>query len=142
MSYKEDFFLMALYKSICISIKCFLIDLYHYYTSFRSSRFLFVKYIYGGNINIQIISNRPGPKTYLEYGFIDEVRMDEVVSMLAGNNRNFSGHPESLFEFGNRIRYKFFDENEVIMESLSKGSDFKQKHKENIKKIKNLVWIS
>jgi hypothetical protein len=140
-SFKDESRLVAFYKSTCIIIKCFFIDLYHSFTSYRTSRFLFVKHVMGGNVSIVILPIQNGPKASLEYAFIDGKRMDEIVSVLAGPHRDFSGYPESLLEFGNHIRFKFSEHEEVILER----SDFDEKNKKNadhLQKIKNLVWIS
>ncbi len=140
-SFKNESYGVALYKSTCIIIKCFFIDLYHSFTSYRASRFLFVKHFMGGNLSIVILPIHNGPKVSLEYAYIEGKRMDELVTMLAGPNRDFSGYPESLLEFGNHVRFKFAEQEEVILER----SDFDEKNKKNsdhLQKIKNLVWMS
>lgn len=127
-------------KALFLVGKCACIDIYHSMTSFHTKRYTFVKYIQGGNICVAIIPNKNGPKSNLEYGYIDDVRMDELITLLAGTQRDFSGHPNALLEFGNKIRYKFEDKDEVNITNLSGSENLKKD--ENCKKIKKLVWIS
>ena len=120
--------------------KCYCVDWYHLLTSIRSSRYLFVKYVNGGNISITILPVRNGPKSSLEYAYIDDERMDELVTILAGQSRDFSGQPQALLEFGDIIRYKFEGQDEVILQKSSESDNLKKQ--ENIKKLKKLVWMS
>jgi hypothetical protein len=83
-----------------------------------------------------------GPKTNLEYGFIDEIQNDELISTLGGMHRNFSGYTESLFEFGNIIRYKYEGQDEIILRKSDLRGSENEKKNDNLKKIKKLVWTS
>jgi hypothetical protein len=136
----SEMWLVSYAKSFQLVIRCYLFDMYHSMTSIHTKKFTFIKYIQGGNICVSIIPNKSGPKKNLEYGYIDGKRMDDLILMLAGQLRDFSGHNESLLEFGNTIRYKFESEPEVILYHRE-GSENK-KIQENYKKIKKLVWIS
>ncbi len=127
-------------KALFLVAKCACIDIYHSMTSFHTRRFTFVKYIQGGNICIAIIPNKNGPKSNLEYGYIDDVRMDELITFLSGAHRDFSGQPNALLEFGDKIRYKFENSEEVNIINSSGSENLKKD--ENCKKIKKLVWIS
>jgi len=129
-------------KALYLVGKCEVIDLYQSYTSFYTKRYTFIKYIHGGNVYFSIIPNKTGPKPNLEYAYIDDVRQDQFVSILSGMNRNFSGAPESLLEFGDIIRYKYSDQDEIIITSKNQSGSEKSKKMENTKKIKNLVWSS
>ena len=131
---------MSYGKALVLIFKCKCIDIYNSFTSINTKRFTFVKYIQGGNVCLAIIPNKNGPKPHLEYGYIDDVRVDELIKILSGSNRDFSGQKNALFEFGNTIRYKFSDEDEVNMINPS-GSE-NSKKSENLKKIKKLVWVS
>jgi len=135
----SETWLFSYLKSLYLVLKCGLFDLYHVMTSFRTDKFTFIKYIQGGNICISIVKNKSGPKKNLEYGYINEIRMDEFILMMSGPNRDFYGCKEALLEFGNIIRYKFDQDDEVILNQYE-GSE--NKKKENYKKIKKLVWIS
>ena len=130
-------------KSAYLVGKCGLIDFYNSCTAIYTKRFIFVKYIHGGNIYISIIPNKFGPKTNLEYGYIDEIRNDELLSTLAGMHRNFSGYHDALFDFGNTIRYKYEGQDEIILQNPNVlGGSENEKKNDNLKKIKKLVWTS
>jgi hypothetical protein len=129
-------------KAFYLVSKCTVIDLYQSYTSFYTRKFTFIKYIHGGNLYVSIISNKTGPKPTLEYGYIDEIRQDEIILMLSGINRDFSGVPDSLLEFGNTIRYKYSDQEEIKIISKNQSGSENEKKLENIKKFKKLVWSS
>jgi len=121
----------AFYKSINLVIKTNYYDLYQSYTSFKTKKYIFTKIFYGGNKTIIITPITTGPKKNLEYGYIDNKRMDNFFTFLLGINKDFSGYNKVLLEFGNEIRYKFMDEEEI-----------KLSEKGNIeKKIENLHSI-
>jgi hypothetical protein len=131
----------AFYLALCLVIKCWCMDIYHGMTSFSTKKFVFIKYVQGGNLSLAILPIKSGPKSNLEYAFIDGKSEMDLVSSLAGLKRDFSGHPEALLEFGNHIRYKFMDQDEC---SIQRGCDSEEnaiKNKENHRKIKNLMWI-
>ena len=136
---QSNYWVVSYLKSFYLICHCGLLDLYHIMTSFRTEKFTFIKYIQGGKICISIIDNKSGPKKNLEYGYIDQIPMDDLILMMAGPNRDFYGHKEALLEFGNHIRYKFDEDDEVILNQYD-GSE--NKKKENYNKIKKLVWIS
>jgi hypothetical protein len=102
-------------KSLKLILKCTYIDLINYLMTVRFKKYICIPFMYGGNLVMTVIRVNSGPKKDIEYGYIDEIREDELISCLAGVNRDFSGYPESLLEFGNTIRYKFFGEDEVIL---------------------------
>ena len=139
----QTYYIQSLYKSFYLGMKCAIIDLYHYLTSVRLKNFIFIKHIHGGKLHISIIPIVNGPKKDLEYAYIDEVRSDAFVSDLYGINKNFSNCPESLLEFGNCIRYKFYDANEIIIRDTGIENEENNKKKRDYQqKIKNLMWTS
>ena len=138
----HTYYLTSLYKSFYLVLKCACVDTYHYFTSVRLSNFIFIKHIHGGNTHVCIIPIVNGPKTGLEYAYIDEVRQDDFVSYLYGVNKDFSNCPECLLEFGNKIRYKFYDKEEMTLIEGNENEDKNKKKHENLKKIKNLLWLS
>ena len=129
--YPNDYYLYSLYKSLCIVTKRNYNDLYNHFTVVRINKFLFIKYINGGNVHTSICLIQSGPKKMLEYGYIDDQREDELFNILLGVNKDFSGHPEALLELGQQIRYKFYQEDEIILSGGAKNK--------NIEKIKKLV---
>jgi len=139
----HTYYVQSLYKSFYLGMKCALVDLYHYLTSVRLKNFIFVKYVHGGKLHMSIIPIVPGPKKELEYAYIDEVRNDAFISSLYGMNKNFSNCPESLLEFGNCIRYKFYDANEIVLRDTGiENEENNKKKSDHLQKIKNLMWTS
>ena len=135
--------MMAIYLSVCVNIKCMFLDIYHYMSSFSSKKYVFVKYVQGGNLSLAILPIQSGPRPDLEYAYIDNERSDDIVVALMGHRCDFSGRPDALLEFGNHIRFKFLDQEECILVSTGIESDEKNKKKqENILKLKKLMWIS
>jgi hypothetical protein len=138
------YYIQAIWKAFMLVLKCVSIDIYRTMTSFHTNKFVFIKYVHGANMYVKIVPVKNGPKQELEYGYIDGERNDELITILAGQQRDFSGHPESLLEFGNVIRYKFDGEEEKCI-GEDKGIDLesqKIKINENLKKVKKLMWIS
>ena len=137
------YFIIAVIKAFMLICKCFCVDLYHSMTSFHTNKYLFIKYVHGGNTHLKISPVKNGPKKSLEYGYIDNVRNDDLLIILAGQQRDFSDCRDALFEFGNEIRYKFMDEDEICMKNEGIDSHLKKnKITENLKKIKKLMWMS
>ena len=111
-------------------------------TSYSTKKFVFIKYVRGGNLSLAILPIKSGPKSNLEYAYIDGKPELELVSALAGIKRDFSGHPEVVLEFGNHIRYKFMDQDECIIQRGCDSEENLKKNQENTRKVKNLMWIS
>jgi hypothetical protein len=132
----------AFYLALCLVIKCWCMDIYHGMTSFSTKKFVFIKYVQGGNLSLAILPIKSGPKSNLEYAYVDGKSEMDMVSCLAGLKRDFSGHPEALLEFGNHIRYKFMDQDECIIQRGCDSDENLLKNQENNRKIKNLMWIS
>lgn len=137
--YTNEHWIISYIRAMYLKFRCMCLTLYHDYTSITTKKYNYVKYVHGGKIYINIIKNKNGPKPFLEYAYIDNVRMDELFTMLLGINREFSCNKEALFEFGSIIRYKFINEEEI--ELISSGIE-NEKKIENLKKIKKLVRIS
>ena len=133
----------AIYLTLCLVVKCACVDIYHSITSYSTKKFVFIKYIQGGNLSLAILPIKFGPKPTLEYAYIDDIPELDLVVTLAGHKRDFSGHPEALLEFGKHIRYKFMDQDECIIQRECDSSDeILKKNQENNRKIKNLMWMS
>lgn len=88
-------------------------------SSVRENGMLFVKTVIGGTPQLLTFRIKNGPKPVLEYSYFDEKRNDKLFLLLAGPNRDFNGHSESLFLFGNEIRYKFMNQPEITIKSQS-----------------------
>jgi hypothetical protein len=108
--------IVCMYKATRLIVKCYLYDLYNYYTTFRTDRYMFIKVIHGGTTTFLITPVKKGPKHHLEYGYIDHVRQDSIFHAVMGVNKDFNGYPDVLLEFGNHIRYKFYGSEEIILE--------------------------
>jgi hypothetical protein len=135
-SYREQdptmYFITACIKAFMLIIHCSLLSFYQSHTSITIPNYVLVKYVWGGKYYNHTIPIRKGPKPELEYGYIDHIPMTEVIGQLSGLQRDFSGHPEMLLEFGNHIRYKFADRDEIILSNTGNENE----KKENLKKLK------
>jgi hypothetical protein len=123
----------AYIKALILIIKCKWIIIYQSYTSIVFPDYIVLKYVTGGKYQCCIIPIKRGPKPQLEYGYIDHVNNTELINQLSGIDHDFSSHPEFLLGLGNHIRYKFIDQDEIILEK--KGNE--NKKQENLKKINN-----
>lgn len=133
IQYPDMNFITAYIKAFLLIIKCKWIIMYQSYTSIVFSDYIVVKYVTGGKYQCCIIPIKRGPKPQLEYGYIDQVNKTDIINRLSGMNHDFSTHPEFLLELGNHIRYKFMDQEEMILEK--RGNEIKKQ--ENLKKIEN-----
>lgn len=142
MEEPQTYYITSLYKSVRLVIKCACIDTYHHFTSIKLSNYVFIKHVHGGALHLSIIPISNGPKPDIEYAYIDGVRNDEFVCYMYGINKNFSNCPESLLEFGNCVRYKIYDQAEVILNDGNENVEKNKKKSENLKKIKKLLWFA
>ena len=131
--YPDMTVMFAYIKAILLILKCKWINMYQSYTSVVCSDYIILKYVTGGKYQCCIIPIKRGPKPQLEYGYIDQVNKTELINQLSGMDHDFSSHPDFLLELGNHIRYKFLDQEEMILEK--KGNE--NKKQENLKKIEN-----
>jgi hypothetical protein len=76
-----------------------------------------MKTVIGGSVELIPYKLRSGPKSVLEYAYIDDVRKDKLFQLLSGPNRDFSGNTEVLFMFGTMIRYKYMNQPEITIRS-------------------------
>ena len=129
---------VAYIKAILLILKCKWIMTYQSYTSVSIPNYTLVKYVTGGKYQCCVIPIQRGPKPQLEYGYIDHVPMTELFQVLCGIDHMFSGHSTFLLELGNHIRYKFSDQDEIVLEK--EGNE--NKKKENLKKINNFYMTS
>jgi hypothetical protein len=131
--YPDMYKVTANLKAIELIIRTKLLLFYQWMTSLNCSSFYLTKYVMGGQYYFHVIKIKKGPGKNIEYGFIDNIDRTELIQRLAGINCDFSGQPDILFEFGNSIRYKIDNQDEIQMEKLG-NEDIK---KENLKKIFN-----
>ena len=131
--YPDMKLITAYIKALLLILKCKWIVVYQSYTSIVFTDYIVLKYVTGGKYQCCIIPISRGPKPQLEYGYIDHVNKTDLINQLSGMDHDFSSHPEFLLELGNHIRYRFMDQEEMILEKM--GTE--NKKQENFKKMEN-----
>jgi len=126
---------VSLYKSFSIVVRSSYIDLCTYISVIKSKSYSFVRVFQGGSVYVLVVKNKSGPKKILEYAYFGEERMDKLMNLLLGPNRDFNGNPEVLKEISSNVRYKFIEEDSeiIVKDEISSSPD--RMDREIIKKI-------
>lgn len=122
----------SVYKALSIVIRTNCLEFISNLTTIKDKQYSLVKLVHGGSIYMLPIHHRSGPKKMLEYAYFGEERNDLLFKMISGPHRDFNGHRDILFHLANRIRYKYINDEEIVLE---KQGDFDWINHELIKKI-------
>ena len=132
---------VSLYKSFSIVLRSAYIDFCTHISIIKSKSYSFVRIFQGGSVYLLVVKNKSGPKRILEYAYFGEERMDHVMNLLLGPNRDFNGNPDVLTTIASNVRYKFIeDDHEIIVKDEFSASPDRI-DREIIKKILSMSTL-